>query len=185
MQKLIRTLLGRIPGWAQIVPVCGVIMLMVYTWTLLWFFWKVPGWLYYLHVGEILTTLAYSLATNLAESLLVLLGLVGVALILPRKWFRDVFIARGAALSFAGLGYMMYLANQFKTRDDYTTASLRTWTVQLAVLGILVLAYLFGRIAPLRKVMEWIADRVSIFVYVLVPLSLISLLVVIIRSLVW
>ena len=143
-----------------------------------------PGWLYFLNAGEILTALAYSLATNLAESLVVLCGPLLLALVLPRKWFYDVFVARGAALSIAVLGYMMFLAEQFKNKSDYPTLSLQLWTVLLALAGIVVLVYLFGRIALLRKIVEQIADRTTIFVYILIPLSILSLLVVIVRSVV-
>jgi hypothetical protein len=174
----------RIPGWPQIIPVYGVIVLMVYTWTLLWFFWKVPSWLFFLNAGEILTSLAYVLATNFTESLLVVCGPLFLALVLPKKWFHDVFIARGASLSMAGLGYMMFLANQFRNNSDYPSASLHPWTVALAAAGIGVLVYLCGQIALLRKIVEAVADRVSIFVFILTPLGIISLLVVLVRSLI-
>ncbi len=157
---------------------------MVYAWTLLWFFWKVPGWLYYLNVGEILTELAYSLATNFVESLLVLCGPVVLALLLPKKWFHDVFIARGTSLCIAGLGYMMFLANQFNDKSGYPSASLQVRTLLLVAAAIAVLVYLCGRFALPRKILEVVADRISIFVYILVPLSLLSLLVVIVRSLI-
>jgi hypothetical protein len=160
-----------------------VIALIVYTWTLLWFFWKVPSWLYFLNAGEILTTLAYSLATNLLESIVVMCGLLFLALILPGKWFRDVFVARGASLAMAGLAYMIFLANQFNNKNAYPTLSLQAWTVLLAAVLIAALVYLFGRIALLRKVLEVVADRMSIFTYILVPLSVISVLVVAFRAL--
>ncbi len=178
------TFLRRLPSWAQIIPVYGVIVIIIYTWTLLWFFWKVPSWLYFLNAGEILVILAYSLATNFAESLLVLCGSLFLALVLPRKWFYDVFIARGATLSIAGLGYMIYLANQFTNKNAYPTISLQAWTVLVALAGIAVLVYLSGRISLLRKILEVVADRVAIFVYVLAPLSIISLIVVAFRALV-
>ena len=172
----------RIPPVAQILPVYAVIVLIVYTWTLLWFFWKVPGWLYFLNAGEILTELAYNLTVNFAESLVVLCGPLFLAIVLPRRWFYDVFVARGASLVMAVLGYMMFLADQFKNKSDYPTLSLQLWTVLLALAGIAVLVYLFGRFAVLRRIVEFIADRATIFVYILVPLSLLSLLVVIVRS---
>ena len=157
---------------------------MIYAWTLLWFFWKVPSWLGFLHIGEILTELAYSLATNFVESLLVLCGPLLLALLLPKKWFHDVFIARGTALCIAGLAYMMYLANQFTDKSGYPTESLRPTTLLLVAAGIAVLVYVCGRIGMVRKVLEALADRISIFVYILTPLSLLSLLVVIVRSLI-
>jgi hypothetical protein len=161
-----------------------VIVLMVYAWTLLWFFWKVPGWLYYLNGGEILTALAYSLATNLAESLVTLCGPLFLALVLPAKWFRDVFVARGASLCMAGLGYLMFLAYQFNDKSSYPAAILEPWVVLLVAAGIGVLVYLCGRVRLLRRAIEALADRLSIFAYILAPLSAISLLIVIIRSLV-
>ena len=184
MSDAIRAIVRRIPSGAQIIPVYGVIVLIVYTWTLLWFFWKVPSWLYFLSAAEILMQLAYSFATNFLESIVVLCGPLMLTLVLPRKWFHDVFVARGASLSIAGLGYMMFLASQFTDKDAYPSLWLKAWSVLLALAIISVLVYIFGRIALLRKVLESIADRVSIFVYILTPLSIISLLIVVIRSLV-
>ncbi len=178
------TIFRRMPSWSQIIPVYGVIVIMIYAWTLLWFFWKVPSWLYFLNVGEILTELAYSLATNFLESLLVLLGPVLLALLLPRKWFYDVFIARGTSLCIAGLAYMMFLANQFNDKTGYPSASLEVRTLLLVAAGIAVLVYICGRIALVRKILEAVADRISIFVYILAPLSILSLLIVVVRSLV-
>ncbi len=179
-----RIFLGRFPSWAQIIPVYGVIAIILYTWTLFWFFWKVPSWLYFLNMGEILTMLAYSFAVNFAESLAVLCGPLFLALILPKPWFRDVFVARGVSLSIAGLGYMIFLANQFTSKNAYPTLSLQSWTVLLALSAIAAVAYIGGRFALVRKILESVADRVSIFAYVLGPLSAIALLTVVIRSLV-
>ena len=184
MRDAVQKAIRRIPDWAQVIPVYGVIVVIVYTWTLLWFFWKVPSWLYFLNAGEILMQLAYSFATNFLESIVILCGPLFLALVLPRKWFRDVFVARGASLSIAGLAYMIFLANQFTDKNAYPSLSLKAWTVLLAVVIIAVLVFLFGQIALLRKVLEVIADRVSVFVYILTPLSILSLLIVVIRSLV-
>jgi hypothetical protein len=173
----------RLPSLAQVLPVYAVIMVIVYTWTLLWFFWKVPSWLFFMNAGDLLAVIPYLFATNFAESLVVLCGPLLLSLVLPKTWFHDVFVARGAGLSIAALGYMMYLANQFKNKSDYPTLSLQLWSVLLAFAGIAVLGYLFGRFKILRRIMELISDRATIFVYILVPLSVLSLLVIIVRAL--
>lgn len=180
--KDISAILRRLPSWAQIIAVYSVIAIIIYTWTLFWFFWKVPSWLFFLHAGEILTALAYSLTVNFAESLVVLCGPLFLSLVLPRRWFHDVFMARGTAFSIAGLGYLILLANQFTDKNAYPTLWLQAWTVLLAAIIIAALAYLGGRIALLRKILEVVADRFSIFAYILVPLSMVSLLVVLFRS---
>ena len=172
---------GRLPAWPRILAVYAVVVLIVYSWTILWFLWKAPSWLFFLSSGEILIVLAYSLATNLAESLVVLCAPLVLALALPKKWFSDVFVARGASLAIGGLGYMMFLADQFKNKSAYPALSLQAWTVALALLGILLFVYLSGRLAVLRQILEFVADRATIFVYVLIPLSVLSLLVVLFR----
>src|SRR5512146_992279 len=150
--------LERFPRWAQIIPVFGIIMLIVYGWALLWFFWEVPSWLYFLHIGEVLVLLAYTFATNFAESLVVLCGPLLLALVLPRKWFSEVFVARGSALALAALGCFIFLAEQFTDKDAYPTFWLRIPTLLVAAAVIAGLVYLSGRIALLRRALEGLAD---------------------------
>lgn len=171
----------RIPAWGQIAPVYAVIVLMVYTWTSLWFFWKLPSWLFFLNTGEIAIAYAYSLATNLMESLAVLCGPLILSMVLPKEWFFDRFVARGATLALAGLGYMMYVAFQFKTNADYPSLTLKPWTLALAVVAILFIVYLAGRLNLFGKIIEIIADRAIIFLYISLPFSLISLVIILIR----
>lgn len=173
---------SRIPTRSQILPVYAVIVLILYSWTIGWFFWKLPGWLYYLNVGEILTMYAYSAATNAVESLLVLCLPLTLVLILPKKWFYDTFVARGACLVMAGLGYMMFLGQQLKNRDDYPSLALPAWSLILACGAIVLSVFIAGRLAVMRKALEWVAEQATIFLYIYVPLSIVSVLVVAIRS---
>ena len=154
---------------------------MVYTWTSLWFFWKLPSWLFFLNAGEIATTFAYTQATNLVESLAVLCAPLVLSMALPRAWFHDRFVARGATLSIAGLGYMMYVAFQFKTNADYPSLTLKAWSLALAAAVILVIVYLAGRLNLFKKIIEFLADRAIIILYISLPISLISLVIVIFR----
>lgn len=172
----------RLPKLEQVAPVYAVIVLMIYTWTIMWFFWKLPSWLFFMNIGEILLTFLYSLATNFLESLVVLIAPVGLCFVLPRTWFYDRFVARGSALVLAGLGYMMYLAFQFQSKNDYPSYSLKAWAVALAAAALVLIVFLAGRFAVSRKVLEVIADRATIFLYVTVPLSILSVLVVLFHS---
>lgn len=176
------SLLGRLPRRAQVIPVYGVIAIVIYTWTLMRFFWKLPSWLYFLNGGEIVASLAYLLVINFLESLAFLCGPLLLALVLPKSWFREVFVARGTGLALAGLGGMMLLAEQFNNFNDYPTLALPLWPVLLALGVIAALVYLCGRVALLRRLLEAVADRVSIFAYVLTPLSLLALALVAVRS---
>lgn len=175
--------LKRFPARAQVLPVYAVIAFILYAWTLLWFFWKLPGWMFFLSAGNILDALVYALAVNLVESLLVLGGVLALAWVLPGRWFRDVFVARGAALGIAGLGYLMFLAYEFRDKMSYPKLDLPAWSVPLALVAIALVVYACGRFGVVRRVLEAIADRATIFVYILVPISLLSMLVILIHSL--
>jgi hypothetical protein len=177
------SILRRFPRWAQIIPVYAVIAFIVYAWTLLWFFWKLPSWLYFLSIGDILNALAYALAVNLTESLLALGAVLALAWALPGRWFRDLFVSRGAALSMGMLVYLMFLADRFKDKSAYPKLPLSAWTVPVALALIALLAYGGGRFALARKVLEAVAERATIFVYILLPASVLSLIVILIHSL--
>jgi hypothetical protein len=154
---------------------------MVYGWTTSWFLWRYPTWVNFLSAGEILGVLAYALVTNLLESLTMILAPILASLVLPRKWFHESFVARGTALVISGLGYMIYVAYQFKTKDDYPSLSLKPWSLALALVAILVLVAAAGRAPFVRKVLEGLANRATVFLYLTVPLSVAALLVILVR----
>ena len=169
---------SRIPKWADLVSVYAVIVFIVYSWTLLNFFWVYPSWLHFMNVGEILNVLAYSLATNFLESLLVMAAPLVVAILLPQKWFYDAFVAKGLALVLPGLGYMMYVAFQFQEKLDYPSEAL-DWA-PVVLVATLVLVFLAGRVHLLRRTLEIFADRATIFLFLSIPASLVSILIIIV-----
>jgi hypothetical protein len=170
----------RLPSRAEIAPVYAVIVVMVYTWTILWFYYNLPGWLGFLNLGDVFGIFAYSVATNFLESLAVLAGILMFAVILPRAWFSDAFVARGGALAILVLGLMMYIAAQFETKEYYPAELIR-WSPALLA-AILVLVFFLGRILPVRRAIEFFADRAIIFLYISIPVSLLGLLTLLLRA---
>jgi hypothetical protein len=161
-----------------------VIVLIVYGWTIIWFFWRLPGWLLFLRAPEVLMAFAYALATNLAESLVVLVPLVLLNFLLPKAWFRDFFVARGSAAAIAALAYIVFLTYQFQYKSEYPSLRLPGWQLIVPSVAIPLLAYAWGKVAVLRKALESLADRATIFLYVTLPASIVAALVVLFRSVV-
>lgn len=166
----------RFPAREQVAAVYAVIVLVVYSWTLMWFFWKFPSWLYYLSIWEIVKVFYYSVFTNFLESLVVLVLPVLLAVLLPQKWFYQGFVSRSIAILLIGLGYMMYLANLFQGKDDYPSAAIQL--APLVLLASLLAVFLVAKIAVLRKLIEGFAERATVFLYISIPLSLVCLLFV-------
>ncbi len=174
------SLLNRFPKSSQIAPVYAMIVLMVYGWTIIWFFWKLPSWLNFMSMGEIAVVLAYALAMNFLESLCVLLLPLLACALAPRTWFYDQFVTRGTALVMLVLGYAMFLTLQLQNVDGYPKNLILLSLLAFAV--ILVLASLIGRVGILRKLLESLSDRAIVFLYLSIPASLVSVLVVVIRN---
>jgi len=169
-------ILKRFPGRREIAALYGVIVLIIYSWTLVWFFWKFPSWINYLSIWEIVKAFCISVSTNLFESLAVVALPVLLAAILPQAWFRKEFVARAVVLVAGGLGYMMYLATFFQGKEDYPSDAIQL--VPWVALVLMLAVFLVGKSGFVCKAINAFAERATIFLYLYIPLSLICLLVV-------
>lgn len=173
---------SHMPAAQQVAAVYGVIVLAVYGWTLYWFAWKLPSWLYFLTLGEILVSLAYSLVINFIESLIVLFVLLLICAVLPPRWFRDKFAGLGSSLVVLSLAALAYYLGTIIALQDFPPGL--PMSALLVVAGIIILLYFIGKIKLLLRAMEEIANRSVIFLYVFLPLSAISFLVVLVRNII-
>ena len=169
-------ILARLPKPETIYPVYGVIVTLIYGWSVYRFIWKLPSWLKFLVPGEILAAAFYTLVSDLFESLLILAAFVLFAFALPGKWLRENFIFRGGLSALSVLGLFVGLAHY-----NITLAQVSKYWFWAPV-GFVILHILFGKIRPLKIGIEKLADATSIFLYLTVPFSLLSLLVVLIRN---
>jgi len=177
----LNSLSGKFPARNQIAPVYATAVVIIYAWSLIHFFWRFPSWLYFATTGEIAVTLAYLFTVNFIESGLAILAPVGLSVILPRRWFRNRFVTRGMLLVILGLGYLAYFDWQIQADAAFPYA-LAKWTPLIA-LPILALVFLLDKIKWLGRILEELGDRLTIFLYIFVPLSALSLLTVLVRNL--
>ena len=110
---------SRLPSMGQLTAVYGVIVLMVYGWTIYWYLWKLPSWLYFLTLGELLVTFSYAMIVNFIESLLILLVPVLLSLLLPHHWFRERFVAQGVVMVVLLLIALMNYLNVITGLQDF------------------------------------------------------------------
>lgn len=170
----------RIPSIEKILPVYAVIVMVIYTWTIFRYFWNAPSWVLYSTIGEFITIYAYMVVVNFIESLLVLLVPVLMSIILPAKWFYTRFESKGVLLVSLGLGYLLYLNQNLYGLDSFPL-ELVSW-MPVAAIAILVLVFVLDRIDFLCKILLEIANRLTVFLYIFIPISLVSLLIVLIRN---
>ena len=157
-------------------------MFLVYTWTLFTSFWKLPSWLFFLQVGEILSIYAYAFVVNFIESLLLLLIVLLPAILLPREWWADTFIPRAFALILIILGSAALHMSLYRTPDTRAVfiSGQLFWWIGTFLLGLL-LTWVAGRVKWIRSALENMADRFVIFLYIYLPLTMVALLIVVAR----
>ena len=166
----------KIPGINQIAPVIAVTAMMLYGWTTYRVIQKLPSWLLFLTFQEIVSNYAQTLFFNLVEVLLVIGIIVFINLLLPQKFFLNMFVARGSMLSSLGLGYLMYLAFAIG-QSKLSQFPWRTFQwAPLIFLVIFLVAIFLPYVGPIRKTVEDFADRAIILLYVWVPLTGLGLL---------
>jgi hypothetical protein len=165
----------RLPGLSEAAPVYSVIAFIVYSWAIVVFLWNLPAWLFYLRLDEILVVFAYRMVACLAESLAALAVLLIICFILPPGFLKNAFVLRGTAAAICVLGSIVLFWNHFMSSD-----------VNFWVPRSIALAIFFGlfstRIKAIASFLRWLSNSMLIFLYIFLPVSLVSLIAVLARN---
>jgi hypothetical protein len=183
MKRIVPFILNRLPDRISFVNVYAVVVTISFSWTMVNSFWLVPSWLYYLNVGQVASLYAYLFVFGFAESVLLMVGCLLIALILPAAWWKEKFIPRSTAAVIVVMGSLFLSAFQFRdpeVREQFVAAQPIWWLVTFAV--AFAFAWLAGRARWLGRVLENIADRCVILLFIYMPLTALSILVVLARN---
>lgn len=171
----------RLPSKQESINVLASCTFIVYNWSIVWFFWKLPSWRLFLNFWEIISILAYVLAFALGESVTVFLVLVFLSIILPLC--RNRFISKVSALLIVNAAWALVL------HTILLSGIALSWSLgQYVMCVFLYLASVAASLAlvhrsPLiSRVLISFTDRLSVLLYIYVPLSAISIFVVVIRQ---
>jgi hypothetical protein len=171
----------RLPDLQSVVQVYALIAVIFAGWTITSFLWKLSAWLLLLNLGEILTIFSYALTANFLESLIILSALLAACALLPAAVLRDDFVVRGTILALGLVGALMaFVGAEVQLGFD------NGFRLLLAPLAVLLLTgFLLRRSSKyhrLRFAVMWLADRVVIFLLILMPLFAAGSIYVILRN---
>ena len=182
---MVSSLLKRLPERRQFWLVFSTIVFIVFSWTIFHAFYQTTSWLYYMTVPGILVLYAYILGFALLESLLVSAFLTAYCFILPGRWLRDHFGSAGFLLALL-LTLVVYLLRsgfeKYPKMDAWELAAIPLALLLGVALSALLLSKLVERLPKLARLCETIADRLTIFSFLYIPLGLLGWLVVLIRN---
>ena len=171
----------KIPLFPDILRVTSVIATFLYGWTILSWMWQVPSWLLSLTIGEVLSIFAYAMFNAMLESLFFLVCLLLLAFILPPRFLRDDFIVRASWVTVGTPGSMLIFFVGFNTIDSFPAQYITFWSLATLLLAAL-LAFLSARQPWMRAAALWLSDRLLIFLFLFAPITVISLLTILIRN---
>ena len=158
---------------ACVFPVC--------TWAIFAFFEKLPSWLLFLSFRDLVGLFAYTEFFALLESTMVLLAMILLGVILPGRFFRDRFAAQGSTIVLLSAAWGVKLQREAHTIRSWPLKTFVLWSV-LYLMSIGVAYLLIHRYERLEQYAIAFAERLTILLYIYVPLSLIGLLVVILLN---
>ena len=172
----------RFPEFKSIAGVFAVIVFVLYSRMLYVSFLKLPSWLYYLTIWQILSVYAYGFLSSLADSLILLAGVVFLDyLIFFKMRDKSEFQSRAVLMTIAILTCLilrLYLYGGLEDSPVFLSSDLAWWAATFVVLPLAALA---SKLGWTRKLLEGLAEKSSIFLYIYLPLTLISLVIVILR----
>lgn len=170
-------MLKRFPNFSEIVSVYAVIASMLFAWAILLFIWYLPSWLYFMGYDDLLGVFCYVIASSFVESLAFLSFLLLLSFLLPQKYFKGEFVAYGASIALCVIGLIMIRLGLY---NAYSISIPRF--KEVLVFAPIVVSLLSIKIRPLRRALMWFSDRLVVFLYILIPLSMLSLLVIFVRN---
>ena len=163
------------------IAVFSVAVFACHSWTMLGFFNKLSSFILYFTIGEILSIFAYMMSVALLESIAVTILLVLLSVILPPGWLREGFAYKGfviiAIVTAASILFQKFLP------DDYPSTLMLAVSAIVPIVLIVVLIAISQAFPRLRSLLLDIQDRISIILYIYVPIGILSLIVVFIRNL--
>lgn len=174
-------MLKRLPNFHDVVSVYAVIASMLFAWSLLLFFWYLPSWLHFMTLGDLIAVFSYVMASSFFESLAFLLFLLFLCFSLPSNYLRNEFIVRGTSITLCVIGMIMIY---FRINNINIANILFSWLGASLALAAITISLLLTKIRQVEQALILLSDRLTIFLYILIPLSIFSLLVIIIRNII-
>jgi hypothetical protein len=162
-------------------------MFVVYGYAIYRLFWYIPSWLTYLPVGDILIIVAYMATMALFESLVFLVLIILAAFLFPERYFKNRFVVQGSVVVWIMTIWALVVhedLNRYISELNYQEFAVSVLTSLILILiSIALVSQMFVfRLRWLEKIIGIVAERMTIFLYVYLPLSLVGLVTILIQN---
>lgn len=149
----------------------------IHSWTIFNMLVDVPAWILQMNLGELTGAISYSLVYALAETFLVMAGLLAIGFLIPARVRKDNF------LLWATLFFLWACGLALAVFQDPTLTFRKQWLARVFVFTYFPLAGGLSLWPALKRGLAWLAERLSLLGWLYLGLDAAGLLIVIIRNL--
>jgi hypothetical protein len=160
-------------GLAQIFVYCAF---PIHVWALLNMFKDVPSWVLYMPSGDVVGSIAYVLSFALFETLLILLVVLAVGFIIPKRWVVEKYVPLVSAL----LVELTIMAIVFQ-RSIIEHLPKRNLVIGFALI-LAASTLLVLRFPKVGSALSWVAERLLVLSFIYIFFDVLGVLVVILRN---
>ncbi len=178
----LRFISNRLPKIQNLMSVYAVIVFITYTWTTYTFIRYLPYWLSFLNVSEISAIFSYAILSDFFESLGVMCLLLGFCVVLPAEFLRKAFLVHGTLIVICLLGAIIVYLNYYARIVSPTLFLVVLWSLIILVASIIV-SFVSAKNRFVVLAIEWLSNNVVIFLYIYIPMTILSLVNVLFRNL--
>ena len=179
---MFRRLISRFPGKQEIVYAFATAAFLVYGWTIYSSFNKIPSWIFYLRTSEIVSVYAYSFLVNFFECVFLVLILLAINFFFSGNLWKDKFLPVSVVMLVILVGSSLLHLHRFEdpTLRESFLASQPLWWGSTFFISFLA-SFIVVRFSWFRNLLENLADRFAVFLYIYIPLTILSLFIVLAR----
>ena len=165
-------IIKRMPPRNQIILVFASIIFPLYSWTTYLVLDYLPSWLKSMKIWEIFSINAYAYVWTLIESLIILLFVITVALLIPVKWLRENFVSKGSVLVWIVYIFAFIVQiNEYEIKNELVAG--------LILIACIIFSFiLISKYHKIDEIIHSIADRLVVFLYVYIPISVVGVMIV-------
>jgi hypothetical protein len=149
----------------------------MHVWTIINMFKDVPSWAIYMKYWELISSVAYTLAFTLFETVLVFTPVFLIGLLIPRRWMSDKYIPLMSVFLIEAA--IMAVGLQYFTKYDLPEKKL----LLAYVVVILLSAFIALKFTRIKVVLEKISARLVLLSLIYITFDVLGLLIVIVRNL--
>jgi hypothetical protein len=167
-----------LPSRSEISPVFSLAAFSSFAWALWDYSYKLPSYILYYRYFDLLSILAHLLTFALLESLVLTILVIGLSILLPGRWFRLGFAYNGFLTVLMVSSVSIYLKNYL---SNYPTITYLASILGISLTIWITLLFLAHYWHAFRRFILNLGDRFTIFLYIILPLGVVSIFIVGIR----